>query len=123
MTTLNFALSRTAAREWSAGDEIVVTRLDHDANISPWLEVAHDKGLVVHFCELDADELDLDHLQSLLSGAPRLSRSVDIERGRHADACLGSRRGSPATSGALAGADAVPRRARASSMSLPRTVC
>jgi cysteine desulfurase family protein (TIGR01976 family) len=73
MTTLNFALSRTAAREWSAGDEIVVTRLDHDANISPWLEVAHDKALVVHFCELDAEcRLDLDHLRSLLSERTRV---------------------------------------------------
>src|SRR5471032_496793 len=73
MTTLNFALSRTAARGWSAGDEIVVTRLDHDANVSPWLEVAHDKGLVVHFCELDDQcKLDLDHLQSLLSERTRV---------------------------------------------------
>src|SRR2546421_4813209 len=40
MTTLNFALSRAAAREWREGDEVVVTRLDHDANISPWLELA-----------------------------------------------------------------------------------
>src|SRR5579871_3424362 len=39
MTSLNFALSRTAARDWQEGDEIVVTRLDHDANISPWLEL------------------------------------------------------------------------------------
>ena len=45
MTTLNFALTRTAAREWSAGDEVVVTKLDHDANVAPWLELAHDKGL------------------------------------------------------------------------------
>jgi cysteine desulfurase family protein (TIGR01976 family) len=73
MTTLNFALSRTAAREWSAGDEIVVTRLDHDANVSPWLEVAHDKELVVRFCELDDQcRLDLDHLQSLLSERTRV---------------------------------------------------
>ena len=49
MTTLNFALTRTAAREFRAGDEIVVTRLDHDANVSPWLELAHDLGLVVRF--------------------------------------------------------------------------
>ena len=49
MTTLNFALTRTAAREFGAGDEIVVTGLDHDANVSPWLELAHDLGLVVRF--------------------------------------------------------------------------
>jgi cysteine desulfurase family protein (TIGR01976 family) len=73
MTTLNFALSRTAARGWQPGDEIVVTRLDHDANISPWLEIAHDKDLLVRFCELDADcRLDLDHLRSLLSERTRV---------------------------------------------------
>jgi cysteine desulfurase family protein (TIGR01976 family) len=73
MTTLNFHLSRTAARDWTAGDEVVVTKLDHDANVSPWLELAQDKGLVVRFCELDAEcRLDLDHLRSLLSERTRV---------------------------------------------------
>jgi cysteine desulfurase family protein (TIGR01976 family) len=73
MTTLNFVLSRTAAREWSAGDEIVVTRLDHDGNIAPWLELAHDLDLVVRFCDLDAEcRLNLDHLQSLLTERTRV---------------------------------------------------
>ncbi len=68
MTSLNFALSRTAAREWKEGDEVVVTRLDHDANISPWLELAYDKQLTVHFCELDSEcRIDLDHLRSLVN--------------------------------------------------------
>ncbi len=68
MTSLNFALSRTAAREWKEGDEIVVTRLDHDANISPWLELAYDKQLTVHFCEIDNEcRIDLDHLRSLVN--------------------------------------------------------
>src|SRR5205823_5134933 len=68
MTTLNFQLTRTAAREWGEGDEVIVTRLDHDANVSPWLELAHDKGLVVHFAEIEEDcTLDLDDLQRLLS--------------------------------------------------------
>ena len=67
MTTLNFALSRTAARDWAAGDEVIVTKLDHDANVAPWLELAHDKALAVRFCELDSEcRLDLDHLRSLL---------------------------------------------------------
>jgi cysteine desulfurase family protein (TIGR01976 family) len=73
MTTLNFALSRTAARDWEAGDEVIVTRLDHDGNIAPWLELARDKQLTVHFCELDGEcRLDLDHLRSLLSERTRV---------------------------------------------------
>jgi cysteine desulfurase family protein (TIGR01976 family) len=63
MTTLNFALTRTAAREFRAGDEILVTGLDHDANVSPWLELAHDLGLVVRFAGLNEDTtLDMDDL-------------------------------------------------------------
>jgi cysteine desulfurase family protein (TIGR01976 family) len=73
MTTLNFALTRAAARDWGAGDEIVCTRLDHDGNISPWLELAHDRGLVVRFAEVDEQcRLDLDHLRSLLSERTRV---------------------------------------------------
>jgi cysteine desulfurase family protein (TIGR01976 family) len=73
MTTLNFHLSRTAAREWDAGDEVIVTKLDHDANVAPWLELAVDRGLVVRFCELDTEcRLDLDHLRSLLSERTRV---------------------------------------------------
>jgi cysteine desulfurase family protein (TIGR01976 family) len=73
MTTLNFALSRAAARDWQAGDEIVCTKLDHDGNISPWLELARDKDLTVRFAEIDADcRLDLDHLRSLLSERTRV---------------------------------------------------
>jgi cysteine desulfurase family protein (TIGR01976 family) len=68
MTTLNFALSRTAARDWQAGDEVVATKLDHDANISPWLELAHDKGIVVKLANLDDEcRIDLDHLRSLVT--------------------------------------------------------
>ncbi len=73
MTSLNFALSRTASRDWEPGDEVVVTRLDHDANISPWLEIAHDRGAVVRFAELDGDyRIDLDHLASLLGPRTRV---------------------------------------------------
>jgi cysteine desulfurase family protein (TIGR01976 family) len=59
MTTLNFALSRTVGRELRAGDEVVVTRLDHDANIAPWLELARDLDLVVRFADV-ADDCTLD---------------------------------------------------------------
>jgi len=73
MTTLNFALSRAAAREWSEGDEVVVTRLDHDANVSPWLELAHDLGLVVRFADIrDDTTLDLDDLAAQLSERTRV---------------------------------------------------
>jgi cysteine desulfurase family protein (TIGR01976 family) len=73
MTSLNFALSRTAARDWEAGDRVVVTRLDHDANIAPWLELARDRELDVRFCDLDRDcRPDLAHLRSLLSERTRV---------------------------------------------------
>jgi cysteine desulfurase family protein (TIGR01976 family) len=73
MTTLNFALTRAASREWQEGDEIVCTKLDHDGNVSPWLELAHDKGFVVKFAEVDEEcRLDLDHLRSLLSERTRV---------------------------------------------------
>jgi cysteine desulfurase family protein (TIGR01976 family) len=72
MTTLAFALTRTAARDWQEGDEILVTKLDHDANVSPWLELAHDKGLVVRFVNINDDTtLDLDDLERQLSDRTR----------------------------------------------------
>src|SRR3954468_7329118 len=73
MTTLNFALSRAAAREWSQGDEVVVTRLDHDANVSPWLELAHDLGLLVRFVDIREDTtLDLEDLAAQLTDRTRV---------------------------------------------------
>ena len=73
MTTLNFALTRAASREWREGDEIVCTKLDHDGNVSPWLELAHDRGFVVKFAEVDEEcRLDLQHLGSLLSDRTRV---------------------------------------------------
>jgi cysteine desulfurase family protein (TIGR01976 family) len=73
MTTLAFALTRTAGREWDEGDEIVVTKLDHDANVSPWLELAHDHGFEVRFVELNDDTtLDLADLERQLSDRTRV---------------------------------------------------
>jgi cysteine desulfurase family protein (TIGR01976 family) len=73
MTTLNFALSRAAARDWRAGDEIVCTQLDHDGNVSPWLELAHDRELTVRFARVDDDcRLDLDHVRSLVGERTRV---------------------------------------------------
>ncbi len=53
MTSLTIALSRSIARELSPGDELVVTRLDHDANISPWLLAARDRDCVVRWVDFD----------------------------------------------------------------------
>src|SRR2546421_4880926 len=73
MTTLAFALSRTAGRTWNEGDEILVTRLDHDANVSPWLELAHDKGLQVRLVDINDDTtLDLDDLERQLTDRTRV---------------------------------------------------
>jgi cysteine desulfurase family protein (TIGR01976 family) len=73
MTALNFLLTRTLGRTLRPGDEIVVTRLDHDANVSPWLELAHDLGLVVRFGELtDELEVDYEHLASQLTERTRV---------------------------------------------------
>ena len=73
MTSLNFLLSRSFGRTLSAGDEIVVTSLDHDANVSPWLELAHDVGVVVKVAGLTGDlEVDYEDLASLLTGRTRV---------------------------------------------------
>jgi cysteine desulfurase family protein (TIGR01976 family) len=63
MTALNFLLTRALARELEAGDEVLVTRLDHDANVAPWLALADDIGIVVRFVDVRDDlSLDLDDL-------------------------------------------------------------
>jgi cysteine desulfurase family protein (TIGR01976 family) len=73
MTTLNFALTRTVGRDLAAGDEIVVTRLDHDANVAPWLELARDRDLVVRFADIRDDcTLDLDDLAAQLNDRTRV---------------------------------------------------
>jgi cysteine desulfurase family protein (TIGR01976 family) len=60
MTTLNFALTRALGRELRAGDEIVCTRLDHDGNVAPWLQLADDLDLVVRFADLNEEDASLD---------------------------------------------------------------
>jgi cysteine desulfurase family protein (TIGR01976 family) len=73
MTSLNFALSRTAGRGFQAGDEILVSSLDHDGGVAPWLELAHDRDLVVRHVELNDDTtLDFDDLQAKLSDRTRV---------------------------------------------------
>jgi cysteine desulfurase family protein (TIGR01976 family) len=73
MTTLNFMLSRTLGRTLAPGDEILCTKLDHDANVSPWLELAHDLGLTVKLVEVNDDTtLDLDDLEGKLGDRTRV---------------------------------------------------
>jgi len=73
MTSLNFMLSRTAARGFRPGDEILVSSLDHDGGVAPWLELAHDAGLVVRHVGLNADTtLDFDDLQRKLGPRTRV---------------------------------------------------
>ncbi|MGI8886185.1 MAG: cysteine desulfurase-like protein [Gaiellaceae bacterium] len=73
MTALNFLLTRAFARTMRAGDEVVVTALDHDANIAPWLELAHDIGIVVRIAGLTGElEVDYDDLARLLSDRTRV---------------------------------------------------
>jgi cysteine desulfurase family protein (TIGR01976 family) len=73
MTSLDFALSRTAGREFAPGDEILVSSLDHDGGVAPWLELAHDRDLVVRHVELHPDTtFDFDDLESKLSDRTRV---------------------------------------------------
>jgi cysteine desulfurase family protein (TIGR01976 family) len=73
MTALNFLLTRAFARTLRPGDEIVHTALDHDANVSPWLEIAHDVGIVVKVAGLtDELELDYDDLEGQLTERTRV---------------------------------------------------
>jgi cysteine desulfurase family protein (TIGR01976 family) len=60
MTTLTYAMSRAIGRDLKPGDEIVVTRLDHDANVSPWLAMAEDRGVTVRWAEIHDEDCTLD---------------------------------------------------------------
>jgi cysteine desulfurase family protein (TIGR01976 family) len=73
MTSLNFTLSRSAGRAFEPGDEILVSSLDHDGGVAPWLELAHDRGLVVRHIELSADTtLDYEDLVRKLGPRTRV---------------------------------------------------
>jgi cysteine desulfurase family protein (TIGR01976 family) len=74
MTSLTLALSRSLARTWRAGDEIVVTRLDHDANVSPWVLAARDAGATVRFAGIRPEDctLDLEELRHLINERTKL---------------------------------------------------
>jgi cysteine desulfurase family protein (TIGR01976 family) len=74
MTSLTLALSRSLARTWKPSDEIVLTRLDHDANVSPWVLAARDAGATVRFANIKSEDcsLDLDELRHLINERTQL---------------------------------------------------
>jgi cysteine desulfurase family protein (TIGR01976 family) len=73
MTTLTFHVSRSLGRDWQEGDEIIVTRLDHDANVSPWLAL-QEKGVKIRFLDFKPEDctLDYDSFDRLLSNRVKL---------------------------------------------------
>ena len=75
MTTLTLHMSRTLARNLQAGDNILVTRLDHDANIAPWMLVAEDKGCNLLWVDIDVEDgtLDVDDFARALEKKPKIA--------------------------------------------------
>jgi cysteine desulfurase family protein (TIGR01976 family) len=75
MTTLTFSVSRALGRKLRAGDEILVTRLDHDANIAPWLLLAEDEGLTVRWADIHPEDctLDMESFEASLSERTRVA--------------------------------------------------
>src|SRR5436305_3022641 len=74
MTSLTFALSRALARTWKSSDEIAVTRLDHDANVSPWVLAARDAGATVRSASLKVEDctLDIEDVRHLVNERTKL---------------------------------------------------
>ncbi len=74
MTTLTFSLSRAISRDWHAGDEVVVSALDHYSNVSSWQQAAHDKGAIVKQVRVDESNysIDMTHLASLITDKTKL---------------------------------------------------
>jgi cysteine desulfurase family protein (TIGR01976 family) len=74
MTTLTWRVARALARTWRPGDEVVVSRLDHDANIRPWVVLAEERGVVVRWAEVDIETGELPDWQydELLTDRTRL---------------------------------------------------
>lgn len=77
MTTLDFMLSRTASRDWNEGARILVSRLDHDGGVAPWVELAADRGFEVDWIDVDDElRLDLDDLANKLDERVRVVACV-----------------------------------------------
>jgi cysteine desulfurase family protein (TIGR01976 family) len=74
MTTLTYRLANTLARSWNEGDEVIVSRLDHDANIRPWVQAARRAGAAVRWADVDIStgELPAGQYRELISERTRL---------------------------------------------------
>ncbi|MCY0888241.1 MAG: cysteine desulfurase-like protein [Alicyclobacillaceae bacterium] len=74
MTTLNFAISRALSRDWTDADNIVVTELDHRANVDPWISAAKDKGASIRFLQVDPETLTLrlDEMEQVITEGTKL---------------------------------------------------
>ncbi len=74
MTTITFHVARALGRDWKAGDEVIVTELDHHGNVAPWQAVAHERGIVLRWLPLDVatGQLRLDQLPGLINRRTRL---------------------------------------------------
>lgn len=78
MTTLSFHLSRSIAQTLAPGDEIMLTRMDHDANVAPWTLIARDRGLTLKWVDIRAEDctLDMDSLEAALSKRTKVVATV-----------------------------------------------
>ncbi|HKY94697.1 MAG TPA: cysteine desulfurase-like protein, partial [Kiloniellales bacterium] len=74
MTTLTFQISRSLGRGWRPGDEVIVTRMDHEANVSPWLRLAEERQLIVRWLPFNREtwRIEPEDLQPLLNERTRL---------------------------------------------------
>jgi cysteine desulfurase family protein (TIGR01976 family) len=74
MTTLTYRISRALARNFQEGDTIVVTHMDHDANISPWVQAAEDRGCKIRWVKMNPEDctLDMEDLREALAEKPKL---------------------------------------------------
>lgn len=103
MTELTFQVARTLAQDWGPGDEVVVTRLDHDGNIRPWVTYAERSGATVRWAEFDprTGTLAPDDVLSLVNGSTRLVAVTGASN------LLGTRPDIAAIGAALAASDAL----------------
>ncbi|MFZ1815904.1 MAG: cysteine desulfurase-like protein [Rhizobiaceae bacterium] len=74
MTSLTYQFSRTLARDWKAGDEIILTQMDHEGNVGPWMQAAEEKGVTIKWLPFSQDswQIEADSLRAALSERTRL---------------------------------------------------